>query len=61
MKSSVFWDITPCNLVTINQHFGGIYRLHLQGSVSQARNKHDAGSKLFNPEDGGDMFLQNMS
>jgi hypothetical protein len=46
MKSSVFWDIMPCSSVKVNQRFGGTYRLHLQGQkVSQARNKHEAGSK----------------
>jgi hypothetical protein len=29
MKSTVFWDITPCNLLKINGRFGGIYRVHL--------------------------------
>jgi hypothetical protein len=31
MKSSVYWDITPCNPVKLNQRFTGTYRLHLQG------------------------------
>jgi hypothetical protein len=46
MKSSVFWDITPCNAVKVNHRFGGRYRLHLKGlKVSQARNQHEVGSK----------------
>jgi hypothetical protein len=37
MKSSVFWDITPCNPLSVNRRFGGTYRLHLQGRrISQA-------------------------
>jgi hypothetical protein len=31
MKNYIFWDITPFNSVEINRHFGGAYRLHLQG------------------------------
>jgi hypothetical protein len=30
MKSTIFWDITPCSPLKVNQHFGGTYRLHLQ-------------------------------
>jgi hypothetical protein len=28
MKSSVFWDITPCSPLKISRCFGGSYRLH---------------------------------
>jgi hypothetical protein len=31
MKSSVFWDITPCSLLKVNRGFGGIYRFHFEG------------------------------
>jgi hypothetical protein len=64
MKSTIFWDVTPCCLLSCNRRFGGTYRLHLQGQ---------AGGKLatcllagscwnyfFGPEDGGDMFLRNV-
>jgi hypothetical protein len=37
MKSSVFWDIGPCSPLKVNRRFGGTYRLHLQGRISQAR------------------------
>jgi hypothetical protein len=30
MERIVFWDISECSLLIINQRFGGIYRLHLQ-------------------------------
>jgi hypothetical protein len=41
MKSSIFWDITPCSPKEVNRHFEGIYRLHVQGGrVSQMRNQH---------------------
>jgi hypothetical protein len=58
MTSSVFWDITPCSLVKVNQHFGAHGR-SLQGwSVSQEGHHHKASSKQgFNPEYVGDMFL----
>jgi hypothetical protein len=26
MKSSTFWDITPCSPLKVNQRFGGTYR-----------------------------------
>jgi hypothetical protein len=46
LRSSVFWDITPCSPLKVNQNFGGTCRLHLQGrKISQARNQRDAGSK----------------
>jgi hypothetical protein len=31
MKSIIFWDMTPCSLLSVNRRFGGTYRLHLQG------------------------------
>jgi hypothetical protein len=46
MKSSVFWDITPCSPLKVNRRFGGTYGLHIQGpKLSQARNQREAGSK----------------
>jgi hypothetical protein len=30
MKNAIFWDVAPCRFC-VNQHFGGMYRLHLQG------------------------------
>jgi hypothetical protein len=30
MKNAVFWDVAPCRYC-VNRHFGGTYRLHLQG------------------------------
>jgi hypothetical protein len=36
MRSTSFWDITPCNLSKVNRCFGGTYRLHLHGrQISQ--------------------------
>jgi hypothetical protein len=31
MKSSTFWDITPCSPLKIIRCFGGTYRLNIQG------------------------------
>jgi hypothetical protein len=31
MKSIIFWDMTPCSLLSFNRLFGGTYHLHLQG------------------------------
>jgi hypothetical protein len=30
IKSSIFWDITPCSQLKTNRRFGGICRLHFQ-------------------------------
>jgi hypothetical protein len=34
MKSSDFWDTTPCRPLKVNGHFGGTCRLHLHGRSS---------------------------
>jgi hypothetical protein len=34
-KSSVSWNITPCGPLKVNRHFGGKYRLHNEGVISQ--------------------------
>jgi hypothetical protein len=70
MKSTLFWDITPCSPVHVNRRFGETYRLHIQGRrISRARNQRKsrrffhAGILLrlfFDPEDGGDIFLRNV-
>jgi hypothetical protein len=52
MKSTIFWDITPCSPLSVNQSESGW----------QAELFH-AGFLLglfFGPEDGGDMFLRNI-
>jgi hypothetical protein len=41
-KSTIFWDITPCNLLKVNRRFRGTYRLYLQGRrISRARNQRE--------------------
>jgi hypothetical protein len=36
----VFWDITLCNPLKINQSSGGTCRLHFQGIIRQTRNQY---------------------
>jgi hypothetical protein len=36
MKNAVFWDVAPCRSY-VNQRFGGIYCLHLQGRKIRKR------------------------
>jgi hypothetical protein len=64
MKSTIFWDITLCSQLKVVRHFRGIYCLHLQGQINRARYQclatcFHAGIflGLFDPKDGGDMFL----
>jgi hypothetical protein len=64
-RSSVFWDMTPSSLVTVNRRFWGTYRLHLQGwSKKQAANRPLLLASLFglllNLEHGSDTFLRNV-
>jgi hypothetical protein len=43
IKSTIFWDITPCSPFKVNQRLGGTYRLHLQGRRrSRARNQRES-------------------
>jgi hypothetical protein len=44
MKSTIFWDKTPCSRLKFNRlHGGGKYRLHLQGQrISRARNQRES-------------------
>jgi hypothetical protein len=64
MKSTIFWDITPCSQLSVNRRFGGTYSLHLQGrKISWARKtsvKACGKQNFFDPEDVGDMFLRNV-
>jgi hypothetical protein len=68
MKSSFFWDVTPCILLKVNRHFGRTPCIHLQRRrISQARNSAShllrAGfllCLLFVPEDGSEVILRNV-
>jgi hypothetical protein len=63
MKSSIFWDITPCSPVKVNPRFGGKY-FHLQDRrISLLATCFHDGFLLnlfFQLEDGGDIFLRNV-
>jgi hypothetical protein len=48
ISNPIFCDIIPCSPLKVNQHFGGIGRLHLQGR------------RISHHEEGGDMFLRNV-
>jgi hypothetical protein len=64
LRCSIFWDIISCSLLKINLRFGGTLRLYLQGRrISQARNQRESRwqAEFFDPEDGGDIFLRNIS
>jgi hypothetical protein len=50
MKSSVFWDITPCSPVKLNKRLLPCCLLHASFSLGL----------LSDPDDGGDMFLRNV-
>jgi hypothetical protein len=40
IKSTIFWDITPCSLLKHNRHFGETYLLDLQGRrISRVRDQ----------------------
>jgi hypothetical protein len=57
MKCTIFWDITPCNPLSVNRRFGGTYDLHLQGrKMSWASNQRE--NRWLPPEDGGDVPLK---
>jgi hypothetical protein len=43
LKSTIFWEITPCSLLKVNRRFEGTYRFHLQGRrISRARIQHES-------------------
>jgi hypothetical protein len=59
---SVFWDITLCSPLKINRRFGLTCRLHFEDRRSRAFFIFHADfllGILFDPEDGGDIFLRN--
>jgi hypothetical protein len=42
LKSTIFWDITPCSSLSANRHFEGTYRLHLQGRRNKFSKKPES-------------------
>jgi hypothetical protein len=57
-KMAIFWDIMPRSPLKINQRFRGTCRLHLQ---DRRINSGFLIGLFLDPEDGGDMFLRNVS
>jgi hypothetical protein len=65
LKSTIFWDITPCNPLKLSRRFGGTYRLHLHPSKKPALlvtcfHAVFFLGLFFDTEDGGDIFLRNI-
>jgi hypothetical protein len=68
IKSSIFLDITPCNQLKINRHFGGTCRTDEEASKKQACSglcllfalRCFLLGLLLRPKDGGDIFLRNV-
>jgi hypothetical protein len=44
MKYFIFWSITPCSPLKVNQLFGEICRLHLQSRIKEAKYQAEEGS-----------------
>jgi hypothetical protein len=43
LKSTIFWDMTPCSPLKVNRRFGGSYSLHLQfRKINRARNQRES-------------------
>jgi hypothetical protein len=55
MNAAIFWDISPCSPYG-NRRFGGIYHNHTQCRAA----RWFLARMIFDPEDGGDMFLRNV-
>jgi hypothetical protein len=63
MKSSIFWDITPCTPLKINRRFGGTYLSPPSASkdkTSKNNMKKEASRAWLDAEDGVDMFFRNV-
>jgi hypothetical protein len=58
MKVAIFWDIAPYSPY-ITRRFGGTYHLHPYASYLKAN--WFLARLIFDPEAGGDTFLQNIS
>jgi hypothetical protein len=42
MKSIIFWDMTPCSLLSPNRHFGGTYRCLVLAEIISSTLKMEA-------------------
>jgi hypothetical protein len=59
IKSTIFWDISPCSSLKVKRHFGRTYRFHFQGE-SRRQAELFLSVLFFKPEDGEDMFVRNV-
>jgi hypothetical protein len=57
MDVAIFWDSAPCSPYS-KWRFGGTYRLHLQNSAWPPAPSWFLARLIFDPEEGGDMFLR---
>jgi hypothetical protein len=47
-EATAFWDVTSCSPLNVNQRFGGIYRLHIQGrTITRERNQRESEWQLW--------------
>jgi hypothetical protein len=76
MKSTVFWDITPCSPLSVDRRFGETSPPSSASNIKRTRNQGEgrwqaefclppafmlaSSANFFDPEDGGDMFLRNV-
>jgi hypothetical protein len=61
MKSTIFWYIKQYSPLKVNRRFGGTYLLHIHSRIRSQRGiRWQTGIFfcLFDPEDGGNMFLR---
>jgi hypothetical protein len=65
MKSSVFWDITPCSPLKVNRREEYVSSVFRAEELRETRNQRGKQSFLlgfyFDPENGDDMILRNVS
>jgi hypothetical protein len=60
MKSIIFWDMTPCNPLSVNRRFGRTSPPSSGSCLPPACLLVSCWTYFFDSEDGGDMFLRNI-